>query len=173
MTDSPIRPLVLLDVDGVLHDSHARDRIRLADAPESVAASLGVELVMSHGRRLAVPTWMPSLISGLGEVAELWWCTTWMERANDDLGPHLGIGVLPVIGSGTRGIGLAWKADMARPVTETALAEGREVVWIEDFDGADPGIGGVELVDTADLGYLTGSHLPQWLTAELPNDVRN
>jgi hypothetical protein len=62
---------------------------------------------------------------------------------------------------------------MARPVAETALAGGRKVIWIEDFDGADPGIGGVELVDTADLGYLTHSHLPQWLAAELPNGVRN
>ena len=62
---------------------------------------------------------------------------------------------------------------MARPVAETALAESRKVVWIEDFAGAEPGIGGVELVDTADLGSLTHSHIPQWLAAELPNGVRN
>ena len=48
------RPLVLLDIDGVIHDREAMRAIRLSDDPEAAATRLDVTVVVSYGHRL---TW--------------------------------------------------------------------------------------------------------------------
>ena len=102
-------------------------------------------------------------MSDLARATELWWCTTWGERANDFLAPALGIEPLPVIGAGTRGTGIAWKSEHARPVIEAAVAAGRRVVWIEDFFGEYPEFVAVEYVDTAATGLISEKDLPPGL----------
>lgn len=154
------RPLVLLDVDGVLHDRESRDRLRFADDPDALAAEIGVAWVAIHGRRMAIPEPMPSIVRALVGMADVWWCTTWMDRANDGLADHLGIEPLPVVGAGSRPSGRAWKEAAARPLIERAIADGRSVYWIEDFDGNLPDIEGVTWIDTTDRGHLDATDLP-------------
>ena len=240
------RPLVLLDVDGVLHDRSARDRIRMAEDPEAMAASLGVIWVAAGGVKVAIPESVAEIVRRLVQVADVWWCTTWGERANTHLAPALGIeplpvvgagtrGVgieledrpsgsadrrgdlaratdrvdrglrrclpragrvefvdtaarassvrrttwgeranthlapaigiepLPVVGAGTRGVGIEWKVAQAGPLIDEATLHGRRVVWIEDFDGAFPEVAAVEFVDTAATGLISEKDLPPGL----------
>jgi len=154
------RPLVLLDVDGVLHDRRARDRIRMSEDPEALAVTLGVHWASAGGVRFAIPYDVTSLILRLVQVAEVWWCTTWGVRANTYLAPVIGIEPLPVVGAVMPGIGLAWKVEHARQLIEKAVANGRRVVWIEDFDGDFPDLPGVEFVDTAATGLVSEGDLP-------------
>ncbi|MFO7700213.1 MAG: hypothetical protein R6W79_06390, partial [Acidimicrobiia bacterium] len=79
------RPLVLLDVDGVLHDREARDAIRFADDQEAVAVERDVIWVTAGSVRVAIPHSVATIVQGLAEATELWWCSTWGERANDHL----------------------------------------------------------------------------------------
>ena len=83
-----------------------------------------------------------------------------LQRANDELAAHLGVGPFPVIDDGMRSQDAAWKAEAARPLVEEALAGGRPVVWIEDFCGRLPDLGGVTYVDTGERGVLRWSDVP-------------
>ena len=155
------RPLVLLDVDGVINDL--------------AALSGGVDprthaIVASNGFRVAIPHYMPVLIQWLCEVADVHWCTTWRHRANDEIAMHLGIPTLPVVDDGTNDRHVHWKAAAAHDLAAMALAEGRRVVWIEDFYDDVPVNempAGVEFVDTAsDENFemvLTVDMIPDWL----------
>ena len=93
----------------------------------------------------------------------MWWCTTWGERANTHLAPAIGIEPLPVVGAGTRGVGIEWKIAQAGPLIDEATSHGRRIVWIEDFDGAFPEVAAVEFVDTADTGLISEKDLPPGL----------
>ena len=53
-----------------------------------------------------------------------------------------------------------WKPEAARPVVAEAIAAGRHVIWIEDFNGALPDLDGVTYVDTGARGVLSWSDLP-------------
>lgn len=136
MGESVQRSLVLLDVDGVVHDAAARDVLRFSDNPESQATALGVVAVHVFGRLLALPTYMPILIQSLVAVAEVHWCTTWKARANEGLCTPLGIDPLPVVDDGTGDIGFEWKVRASRELVSDALDAGRSVFWVEDFRDA-------------------------------------
>jgi hypothetical protein len=154
------RPLVLLDIDGVIHDRNPMEEIRFSDDPDATAVQLGVTVIVSHGHRLAFPNYMPTLVRDLDVVAEIWWCTTWRHRANDEIKEHLGIEPLSIVDDGTRAVGLDWKVSTAAPIVEEALAAGRVVCWIEDFAGILPGIDGITYIDTADAGILRPEDIP-------------
>lgn len=157
------RPLVLLDVDGVINDLGA-----LYELPDTTTH----HVVRSHGFRVVVPRYMPVLIQWLCSVADVHWCTTWRHRANDEIADHLGIPTLPVVDDGTQDRHTGWKAAAARDLAATALSEGRRVLWIEDFYGDVPRSEmpkGVEFLDTAaDVEFdavLTADMIPDWLWA--------
>jgi hypothetical protein len=158
-------PLVLLDVDGVIND------IDLVGVRTNLWET---EIIHSHGYDVAVPSYMPRLIQGICSVAEVHWCTTWRDRANDDIARYLGIGPLPVVDDGTTSRYVDWKAAAAYDLADSALQAGRRVLWIEDFYGDPPTKSmpaGTEFADTADndLGAVLRPHdLPQWLTQLLP-----
>ena len=156
------RPLLLLDVDGVINDLNAHLMLALLGGEDSDAAEqLGIELVRSHGHTLAVPEYMPELIRELTSRAETWWCTTWRERANDELATHLSVEAFPVIDpNGGENEGHDWKAKHVRPLVEAAQEAGRAVVWIEDFNGDLPDLEGVVFVDTGERGVLRWADLP-------------
>ena len=156
------KPLVLLDVDGVIND------ILL------VGETFGrweTEFITSHGYEVAIPDYMPELIQNLCSVAEVHWCTTWRDRANDEIAAHLGVGPLPVVDDGTTSRYVDWKSAAAYELAQRALDEGRRVCWIEDFWGDEPYDempDGVQFVDTAALEWravLMPHDLPSWLTA--------
>jgi hypothetical protein len=154
------RPLVLLDIDGVIHDRKAMEKIRFSDDPDATAVQLGVTVIVSHGHRLAFPNYMPALVRDLDVVAEIWWCTTWRHRANGEIKEHLGIEPLQVIDDGTRAVGLDWKVATVMPIVEEALAAGRTVYWIEDFAGIFPETDRITYIDTADAGILRPEDIP-------------
>lgn len=164
MTEADPRPLILLDIDGVLHDRQALLEVRLSNDPPAAADRLDVTIITSHGHRLAFPRYMPGLVQHLAGAAELWWCTTWRDRANGEIREHLGIDQLPVVDDGTRSVGLDWKVRTATPLIAGAVADGRRVSWIEDFHGTYPELDAtVTFVDTGDAGVLRWSDLPDEL----------
>jgi hypothetical protein len=162
MTDAEPRPLALLDIDGVLHDRQALLSVRSSEDPQATADQLDVTVITSHGHRMAFPRYMPGLVQHLAKATELVWCTTWRQRANDEIRAHLGIDKLPVVDDGTRSVGLDWKVRTAMPLIGEAAAEDREVYWIEDFHGVYPKIESVvTYIDTGAAGILRWSDLPE------------
>jgi hypothetical protein len=158
------KPLLLLDIDGVINDLDAVMRIRpLGPGAEVRAATLGVDLVRSNGFWVAIPQDMPEMIQDLTSQSETWWCSTWRGRANDEIAHHLGVGPFPVVDDGNGGRGDEWKAEAARPLVESVLAAGRPVVWIQDFNGRLPDLAGVTYVDTGARGVLRWSDVPEEL----------
>ncbi len=141
--DSTVRPFVLLDVDGVIND---------LGSLYGQSRPWHVHRVPSNGFVLHVPDYMPALIRDLVATAEVWWCTTWRDRANNELAAFLGIDRLPVIDDGSHSRNVDWKPRAARAIARTALESGREVFWIEDFYGNVPTGAmpdGVVFIDTA------------------------
>jgi len=166
------RPLILLDVDGVINDI---EYVGLGtDAWETHSFK-------SHGYTLLVPGYMPELIRTLCRVAEVRWCTTWRHRANDEIAEFLGIDPLEVIDDGTNCRHVDWKAGAAHDLANQALEAGRRVLWIEDFWGRLPEDEmplGTEFVDTTegwDGALLLPDMLPAWvwqLANSSPRPVR-
>ena len=154
------KPLLLLDVDGVINDLEAVMKIRPfgSDAQER-AAELDVDLIRSHGFWLAIPHTMPDLIQELTAHFETWWCSNWRGQANDEIAKHLGVGPFPVIDDGEGAFGWKWKVDAARPLVEAAVAEDRCVAWIGDFCGDVPELPGVTYIDTGERRALDWAHL--------------
>ncbi|NDA76337.1 MAG: hypothetical protein EBY07_00685 [Actinobacteria bacterium] len=156
------RPLILLDVDGVINDIEGVG-LR-TEAWETHA-------FQSHGYTLLVPDYMPTLIRTLCAIGEVRWCTTWRHRANDEIATFLGIDRLEVIDDGSESRFVDWKAGAAHNVAQEALNAGRRVLWIEDFWGqlpTDEMPPGVEYLDTTDGwdGALLMPHmLPNWVWA--------
>jgi len=150
-----VRPLVLLDVDGVIND----------------AASIGgtPRPWMEHrlaigGTPVRIPLHVPPLIQHFDLFADIVWCTTWMQSANQ-LVDVLGAGPFPAIVPESDVVDCHWKARAARPHAQLALDAGRRVLWIEDFAWAFPTDlmpADTEYIDTAALGeyVLLPEHLP-------------
>lgn len=144
-----MKPIVLLDVDGVINDLWALAHRNNLPADEYEVFQAGVYTIF-------MPVYMPALIQHLVHVAEVHWCTTWRDRANDEIRKRLGIPPLPVITDESGHRDAWWKPAAAQAVVETALGEGREVFWIEDFDGAyQKGVmwDQVKFIDTALTRY--------------------
>jgi hypothetical protein len=143
MTGPGSRPLLFLDVDGPLipfGTMPGRDadefpaRPAAPDLGEAANPLLG-RLDPEHGRRLSA---LP---------CDLVWATTWMEDANDEISPRIGLPELPVLAwadpaeDEEDGSGLHWKT---RGLVEWAA--GRTFVWIDD-----------EITDT-DRAWVSAHH---------------
>lgn len=166
------RPLVLLDIDGVINDLQARRHLQSFE-PEHRAAEadrLGVDQIESHGYWVAIPRHMPELIRQLDERADIIWLTTWRTRANDEIAGYLGVGPFPVLDPDGRSLFFEWKIEAARPVIEEAELLGRNVIWIEDFDGDLPPFESVTYIDTGARGALQWSAIPERLLEVLARE---
>ena len=158
----PNRPLVFLDVDGVINHIEANNMLnRLSGPLDDRARRLGVDIVQVRGRRMAVPHHIPALIRRLADTTEVWWCTTWRAKANGELTGHLGVAPFPVLDPNGREVGTQWKARKVEAVL--GAQSNRPAFWIEDFAGAFPAVEGVEFIDTAADSHLQESHLPERL----------
>lgn len=135
MTDRARRPLLFLDVDGPLlpfGGSPQRGPGKTAGAPHLA------RLRVDAGSRLAK---LP---------CTLVWATTWLEDANTEIAPRLGLPGLPVVAwpepTGVQEredqwFGLCWKTR-----TLVRWAAGRPFAWVDD-----------EITD-ADRDWVSGNH---------------
>lgn len=121
------RPVWLLDIDGVLN-AYAYQR-RVHDEWEDV----------DH-RRLKIPhhgtfpLWVAgevlAFVRGVHDatLADILWCTTWLDAANEVFAPAFGLPEFPVGGRPAGITDYTWKSDAARAVA----ASGRALVWTDD-----------------------------------------
>jgi hypothetical protein len=114
------RPLMFLDVDGVLN-------------PYGAAAFAGYEAhdLFPGEEPVHVHPAHASLLARLGEVFELVWASSWNDQANTLLAPLLGIAPLPVV---------PMPAPPFDPDDKVALvsrhAGDRPAAWLDDQHGA-------------------------------------
>jgi hypothetical protein len=152
-------PLVFLDVDGVLVDARAL---------MGEKRSGRIRQVRTERFPAAIPEFMPALIQALFEVTELWWCTSWGERANREIGRFLGIPRLPVVWRETDPTVEDWKVAGARPLARAAPAGGPPGALdrgLRRLPAGAPHAPGTEFVDTSADG--TCVLLPRFLPADL------
>lgn len=135
VTDRARRPLLFLDVDGPLLPFGASEQRGPGDTDAAPHLS---RLRLEAGPRLA------------GLPCTLVWATTWLEDANTEIAPRLGLPELPVVmwpepteaqEREDQWFGLCWKT---RTVVDWAA--GRPFAWVDD-----------EITD-ADRGWVSGNH---------------
>lgn len=148
----PARPVMLLDVDGVLN---AMGESPWPDAKSSVV--LAHFPWLDHGMRhqIAVTTARSLGAALLALDVEIRWLTTWAHAANRKISPRAGLpGALPVAGQPDR-VTIAADAAVHGPtvgrmvwktrVVTDVLRAGRHVIWVDDE--ATPDV--VALIDSA------------------------
>jgi|SRR5690606_19694618 len=151
----PIKPILMIDVDGPLNPWAAKPHRR----PEGYQTHRMRPSGWDHPRRKPLRVWLnpdhgPAL---LALPFELTWCTTWGREANEWIGPHLGLPELPVIEwpEGAQDPGSPyWKSEPKifwKTETVVKYAAGRPFAWIDD-DLTDP-----------DRDYVTAHHPGQAL----------
>jgi hypothetical protein len=117
------KPLLLIDVDGVLNPFDMEPAAASAGGFESYRITVAdgrtftVRLSKTHGR------WLGSLASDF----ELVWATTWAGQANTLIGPKIGLGPLPFIAPVHRGL---YRQEKTAPVR--TYVRGRPFAWIDD-----------------------------------------
>lgn len=120
------RPLVMVDIDGVLNPQKNQAERGFTPYRLKGEDDLLVWLHRDHGRML-------NELDREGQV-ELRWGTTWNQAANRTVGPAIGLDrdwdVLPIdrAMAGPVAFGTNWKA-----VSIQAGAEGRAFAWMDDF----------------------------------------
>jgi hypothetical protein len=111
-----MRPVLLLDVDGVL----------CCDGSAGLA-------VGTSGHRGTMPADMVDRVARLTDRFELWWCSAWEAHANAAIAPVLGIEPCPYVRL-TVGAGDSWKLPAVAATVEESLP-GRAVAWVDDMVG--------------------------------------
>lgn len=120
---STSRPLLLLDVDGVL-------------APLGPGPA-GEDLVSftADGHHVAFARATPARLARLTRHFRLVWATSWQDGANEHLAPALGLPTLPVVRLSPDDEfepGTSWKLAAVR-----AFVRGRPFAWLDDELGFD------------------------------------
>lgn len=112
----PIRPLLYLDVDGVLN-------------PVCPDPRGDFTLHRIHGCAVLISARHAAWLRELADVYELAWASTWESHANSAIAPLLGLPALPVVplrGGSAGGAGGDWL-----PILRHAA--GRPFAWVDDL----------------------------------------
>lgn len=121
----PERPLLLIDVDNVLNVSpgprrpNADWQVHKAQGP--CGAEYTLHLNPEHGR------WL----TGLAELFELTWCTTWWRVANERIAPLVGLPDLPAVELPDVWSNVPLNFSAKTPHVRR-YAQGRALAWIDD-----------------------------------------
>ena len=174
------RPLVLLDVDGVVNDWSVPTDV----GSQLSAISAGALKVMGRPAALIQPQTVEAVQLLVDAADEVLWCSSWRHEANrllpallrDDQMPHTRTwGVITDDGgSYFTDRDIRWKPKaVAEDVRVLAAVEmGRPVLWVEDFGwgtrrwvhfGQSEILEGVTPIDVLPDPYLTKAHLDGWL----------
>jgi len=118
------RPIIALDVDGVLSpDASAKRRRHLwyhhGYKRKAVRWGLGVSQLIIHPE---AGVWVQRLAHDTG--AELVWATHWNEHANDHVGPLIGLPPLPVV--------VTPRYPELKAPALIGWTTGRPLVWFDD-----------------------------------------
>ncbi|MBT8241207.1 MAG: hypothetical protein KJN63_08270 [Acidimicrobiia bacterium] len=108
------RPLLLLDVDGVLN-------------PLAMTPPPGFSVQWIDGYEVAISARHQRWLNELAQSFDLAWATTWEQSANESIGPLLGLDELPVIRFDGERTGDTWKLEAVK-----AFVGDRSLVWIDD-----------------------------------------
>ncbi|MGI5268731.1 HAD domain-containing protein [Nonomuraea sp. CA-218870] len=162
-----MKPLLLLDVDGVLNPTGrpTPDFRRYRCTVDGTAYT--VHLNQRHGARL--------LELALAAGAELVWATTWEHHANDWIAPRLGLPSLPVIAMGRDDRAVSRHGEMFKTRRVADYVGDRPFVWFDDqvyqedenYLRARQGLGEFLLIHVPGEVGLTSRHLDvarEWLT---------
>lgn len=163
---APSKPIVLLDVDGVINWFDSMPPLLLAlhgldpmPPPDDLVDHSPV-----NGYTMRISEESAAVVRALVEVAEVWWCSTWRHDANRFVAPLLGIrDDLPVIDDHTYRRDAEWKIRQVEKHLGRWRTEGRQVFWIEDFSAAYSRpfqLDGVTQIDTTPWGRLRWDDLP-------------
>lgn len=117
-----MKPLLLLDVDGVFNPTASRRWLDQSDfRKRNTTVANGftypVWINRAHGKQI--------LDLATDHDLELVWCTTWEHEANQFIGPRLGLPELPVIKFGWKG--MTWKFGAVLD-----YAGDRPLAWFDD-----------------------------------------
>ena len=160
-----MKPLLLVDVDGVLNPFGRPDPDFRRYECEVEGDAYTVHLNTRHGTRL--------LELALETGSELVWATTWQHHANEWIGPRIGLPELPVVPIGPSEPGVY--GEMFKTPHVAAYVGSRPFVWFDDqvwredeeYLRGHQGLNDFLLVHVEPKQGLTWRHLAmarQWLT---------
>ena len=141
------RPLVLIDVMGVISDA----TIRTDDEESSEEAG-------EDDETLEIPSHMPALVGHLAAMADVWWSTPLDDELSARLTTHLGVGPLPSVNADEYGM----TEPAARELLWKAASAGRATYRIENVSSEIPSRlpDTTVLVNIAPDRVLRPEHLP-------------
>jgi hypothetical protein len=157
---------IFLDVDGVINSlTHLYNKEHTVfDAPTNphIAGQYTVW----------VPEYMKSLVQAMEKSTNLYWLTTWREKANEFISPILGISQdVSVITDGGPMRSVEWKFPACLPLAKSLKSNDENIFWIEDFHGMTQKEHEDYLTyidtDAKGEGVLLPQHLPEALLSLL------
>ena len=159
------KPLLLVDVDGVLNvfgfswEGYEEPDSELEKVFEAM------------GWTIRFPTGTAQRMARLSEAFDCVWATTWEERANDLIAPHLGVGAdWPVIKFKGWARHPTWKLPDVRKWCEDN-ARGRRVAWLDDDLHGDAEEWAAKRTEGGEPTVLVSTHNEKGLTDRLTREL--
>jgi hypothetical protein len=120
-----------------------------------------------------VPEYMGPLVQAIEASSDLYWLTTWREKANEHISPILNISSsTKVIDDGTNIRTVSWKYNACLDIAKQLSEDGKTVLWIEDFGGRHYDKRHKQYVTYVDTDARNeGVFLPQHLPADFMSHI--